>query len=215
MIREIKMKIVKVISLAVLGFSLVNCDNSKSKVDDIKQQGEQISSEISDKAQQMGADISDKAKQVSSALGDKAQQLSTEVSDKAKDLYKQTESQSADIFNQVKEGNYKLAQDLIVNGVKTKLPVVVDQNTTLVEVSKGNDVINYKYLVKDTTKDALQTAGNQKEAQRKLLEFYCGDGVSMKALRLAFPAGAGHDYYINDDKVFSVSVKPSDCDDND
>ena len=47
------MKLFKVISLAVLGLFLVNCDNSKSTVNDLQQKAEQAGAEISDKAKDL------------------------------------------------------------------------------------------------------------------------------------------------------------------
>ncbi|MWP47502.1 hypothetical protein [Gilliamella sp. Pas-s27] len=220
------MKLFKVISLVVLGFFLVNCDNSKSKADDIKQQAEQTSSEINDKANQVGSQISEKASQLSSEIGDKASQLgskigdqvkqvSSAISDKAKDLYEQTKSEKEDMLNKIKEGNYGVAQGLMIKAIKTKLPATIDSSMTLVDVSTDSNAINYKYVVNNITKDALLAETNQKNLQNKLVAFYCGDDASMKTLRLVFPRGANHNYYINDDKVFSVDVKPTDCDDND
>ncbi|SCB89150.1 hypothetical protein [Gilliamella intestini] len=198
------MKLFKVISLVVLGLFLVNCDNSKQKADDIKQQAEQTSSEMSDKANQVGAQISEQVKQVSSA-----------VSDKVKDLYEQTKSEKDDMLNKVKEGNYSVAQSLMIKAIKTKLPASIDPSITLVDVSTDSNAIDYKYVVNNITKDALLAETNQKNLQNKLVAFYCGDDASMKTLRLVFPKGANHNYYINNDKVLSVDVKPTDCDDND
>ncbi|OCG18695.1 MULTISPECIES: YtxH domain-containing protein [unclassified Gilliamella] len=219
------MKFFKVITLAVLGFFLVNCDNSKTTVDDIKQKAEQTGSEIGDKAnqmssdavdkvKQMSADVSDKAKEIGAEISDKVKQTSATISDKAKDLYEQTKSEKEDMLNKVQEGNYSVAENLMIKAIKTKLPATIDQNTTLVDVSTDNKTINYKYVVNNSTKDALQAEGNQKEVRNKLIEFYCSDDSNMKTLRLVFPRGANHDYYINDDKVFSVDVKPNDCDDD-
>ncbi|NUF26634.1 YtxH domain-containing protein [Gilliamella sp. ESL0254] len=205
------MKLFKVISLAVVGLFLVNCDNSKSTANDMKQKAQQTGSEISDKANQKGSDVSEKAKQMASDLSDQAKQTSAAVSDKAKDLYEQTKSESEEIMNKLKDGNYSVAQDLVVKAIKTKLPVVVDQNTTLVDVSKGNNVIDYKYTVKDITKDALQTESNQKSVRTNLLGLYCSNNANMNTQRLVFPEGASHSYYINSEKVLTLDVKPSDC----
>lgn len=224
--KGIKMKLFKMITLVVLGLFLVNCDNSKSKTDDIEQQAKQTSSEVSDKANQTGAEISDKANQLSSEIGDKASQLnakiedqvkqvSSAISDKAKDLYEQTKSEKDEMLNKIEEGNYNVAQGLMIKAIKTKLPATIDSSVTLVDVSSDSNAINYKYIVNNITKDALQAKTNQKNLQDKLVAFYCGDDSSMKTLRLVFPRGANHNYYINDDKVFSVDVKPSDCDDDD
>ncbi|OCG68231.1 YtxH domain-containing protein [Gilliamella sp. Fer4-1] len=230
------MKILKVITLAMLGFFLVNCDNSNSTTDDVKQKSEQTGSEMSDKAGQLGSEISDKASKLGSQIEEKAEQLSSQVSDKtsqlsskvseqakqvssavidkAQDLYEQTKSEKDDMLNKVRDGHYGVAQDLMLKAIKTKLPATIDTSITLVDVSAENNTINYKYNVNNITKDALQNESNQKEVKNNLIEFYCGDSASMKTLRLVFPRGANHNYYINNDKVFSVDVKPSDCEDD-
>ncbi|MWP61762.1 hypothetical protein [Gilliamella sp. Pas-s25] len=219
------MKLFKVTTLAVLGLFLVNCDNSKSNVDDIKQKSEQtgsqmsdnaqqVGSDLSDKVQQMSADVSDKAKEIGAEISDKAKQTTAAISDKAKDLYEQTKSEKEDMLKKIQEGNYSVAENLMIKAIKAKLPATIDQNTTLVDVSTDNKAINYKYVVNNTTKDALQAESNKKEVRNKLIESYCSDDSSMKTLRLVFPRGANYNYYINDDKVFSVDVKSTDCDDD-
>lgn len=175
------MKIFNLITLAVMGLMLVNCDNSKSTVNDIKQ---------------------------------KVEQTSSDVNDKIKSLYDQTKSESEAALNKFKEGNYSLAQDEVIKVFKQNLPVVFDENTTLVDLSKGNNIIDYKYAIKGITKDVLQNEDNQKARLNNLLTIYCGNGTSMAALRLIFPDGASHNYYINDEKVLTLDMKPSDCKEN-
>lgn len=174
------MKFFKVISLALLSIFLVNCDNSKSTVDDIKQ-----------KVQQTGSDISNKTQ----------------------DYFEQAKSETNDIMNKLKEGNYNFAQDAVIKNIKQTLPLNIDQNTSLVDVSKENNTINYKYDVKGMTKDDLKIENTQKTLLNNLLTDYCSSDLMKKALRLAFPEGATHNYYINNDNVLILSLKPSDCDD--
>lgn len=172
------MNIFRIIILAIMGFVLVNCDNSQSTVSDIKQ---------------------------------KVEQTGSDVGDKAKDLIEQTKLQSEDVLNKIKEGNYSLAQDMLINDAKLKLPKSIDETTTLVDVSKENGIISYKYVVKGVTKEALQTESNQKSIFNNLLALYCDKDLSMKTLKLVFPDGASHNYYINDEKVLTMNLKPSDC----
>ncbi|OCG00628.1 YtxH domain-containing protein [Gilliamella sp. wkB308] len=173
------MKFFKVITLALLGIFLVNCDNSKSTVDDIKQ-----------KVQQTGADISDKTQ----------------------DYFEQAKEESNDILNKLKEGNYNLAQDAVIKNIKQTLPLNIDQNTSLVDVSKENNTINYKYDVKGVTPDDLKIENTQKTLLNNLLTDYCSSDLMKKALRLAFPEGATHNYYINNSNALTLNLKPSDCD---
>lgn len=173
------MKTYKVIVLSIMGLFLVNCDDSKSKMDDIKQQ----------------------VVDTSSAVGDKAQ-----------DLYEKTKLETENILNQIKDGNYNLAQDLIIKAVKQKLPSNVDQNVTLVDVAKDDNMISYKYSVNNLTKDALQAQANQNAMLAKLKTFYCSKDIGISAIRSAFTQGETHNYYINNDKALTLTLKPSDCD---
>ncbi|OCG01224.1 hypothetical protein [Gilliamella sp. wkB112] len=175
------MKIFKVITLAMMGLFLVNCDNSKSTVSDIKQ---------------------------------KVEQTSADINDKAKDLFARTQTASEDAINKIKDGNYKVAQDEVINGIKKQLPVVFDGNTTLVDVTNDNNIISYKYTVVGMTKDSLQNADTQKAMLNNLLALYCGKDATMKALQLVFTDGVSNNYYINDENVLSLNIKPSDCKDN-
>lgn len=175
------MKILKVTILVMMGLILVNCDNSKSTVNDIKE---------------------------------KVEQTSTEVNGKMKDLFEQTKLESENALSELKEGNYSVAQDGMLKVIKQNLPLAFDENTTLVDVSKDNNTINYKYEVKGITKDVLQNQDKQQSIFNNLLEFYCGEGVNSNALKLLFPDGASHNYYINDEDVLTLDVKPSDCKEN-
>lgn len=175
------MNIFRIISLAIMGLFLVNCDNSKSTVNDIKQ---------------------------------KVEETGSDVSDKAKNLVEQTKSESEDALYKLKEGNYSLAQDIVIKDLKQKLPSVIDENTTLVDVSKENNIINYKYDVKGITKEALQADNNQKSTLNNLLSIYCGKDIETKTLKLVFPDGADYNYFINDEKVLTLNLKPNNCNEN-
>lgn len=172
------MKTFKVINLAIMCLFLVNCDNSKPTVDNIKEQVDQTSSQ---------------------------------VSDKVIDLYEQTKSATQDALNKLKDGNYSLAQDIIIKCIKLNLPLDVDKNSTLVDVTKDNDIISYKYEVKDITRDALQVENNQKNLLNNLRALYCSKDTTINAIKLVFPNGASHNYYLNGEKVLTLDLKQSDC----
>ncbi|MCX8701299.1 hypothetical protein J3U11_09470 [Gilliamella sp. B2840] len=173
------MRTFKVITLAMMGFFLVNCDNSKPPADNIKEQ---------------------------------VTQTSSKVSDKVSELYEQTKSATQDALNNLKDGNYSLAQDAIIKGINLKLPLDVDQHSTLVDVTKMNDIISYQYDLKGITKDELQTEGNQRNILNSLRTLYCSKDATMNAIKLVFPNGASHNYYLNGEKVLTLDLKPSDCD---
>lgn len=105
------------------------------------------------------------------------------------------------------------AQDNYISEAKGFLPVKVNSNSTLVELYKENNSINYKYVM-DVTKDDLDVDQSKKITGDALKTFYCSNDSEMKAFKKAFPDGAIHNYYIKDKVVFSVHLKPADCDAN-
>lgn len=123
------------------------------------------------------------------------------------------ESASTDA-SQSSSSDYNASQDLVINEVKKQLPLTVDPLTTLVDVSKENNAINYKYNIKGTPKDTLLLPDSQKAIFDNLKKAYCVDNQQVKALKSFFPNGAKHDYYIDDEKVVSLELTPTTCDAN-
>ncbi|KFA58666.1 hypothetical protein A9G48_08740 [Gilliamella sp. wkB18] len=172
------MKTLKVISLAIVGVFLVNCDNSGKTMGDLQQ---------------------------------KIEQTGSDMGNKANDLYAQAKLETQEALDKLKEGNYGVAQDMIIKGIKQQLPMNTDQNTTLVDISKENNTINYKYVVKNINNDALQSDNNKNSLLSNLKSYYCGNDIIVKGIRLAFPDGSNYNYFINDEKVLTLNLKPSDC----
>lgn len=104
-------------------------------------------------------------------------------------------------------------QDLVISEAKKVLPAKVDSNTSLVDIFKDNDVINYRYTI-NVSKDSLQIPETEKMTTESLKKVYCSNNQQIKEFRDAFPNGAVHSYYINDEKVFSVTLTPASCNTN-
>lgn len=104
-------------------------------------------------------------------------------------------------------------QDLIISEAKKVLPAKVDSKTSLVDIFKDNDVINYRYII-NVSKDSLQIPETEKMTTESLKKVYCSDNQQIKEFRGAFPNGAVHSYYINDEKIFSVTLTPASCNTN-
>lgn len=104
--------------------------------------------------------------------------------------------------------------DLVINPVKKKLPIFVDALTTLVDIYKEDDVINYKYEVKDMSKYALLLPTTQDTIRDKLLRTYCSDNDEVKQLKHFFPNGANYHYYIDDQEIIIIELQPDDCDED-
>lgn len=104
-------------------------------------------------------------------------------------------------------------QDLVISEAKKVLPAKVDSNTSLVDIFKDNDVINYRYTI-NVSKDSLQIPETEKMTTESLKKVYCSNNQQIKEFRDAFPNGAVHSYYINDEKIFSVTLTPASCNTN-
>ncbi|OCG10093.1 hypothetical protein A9G24_10755 [Gilliamella sp. App6-5] len=101
-------------------------------------------------------------------------------------------------------------QETIINEAKKMLPVKVDEKTNLIDITKENDLINYKYVI-DSSKDEISIPETQKMTTESLKTAYCNNSAQVKQLRDAFPNGVSHNYYINDEKLFSVQLTPASC----
>ena len=101
-------------------------------------------------------------------------------------------------------------QDNYINEAKRFLPAKVSGNVNLVDLYKDNNTINYKYEM-NISKDEMDIEQSKKTTAEALKSLYCMDNSEMKAFKTAFPDGAIHNYYIKDEMVFSIPLKPTDC----
>ena len=90
------------------------------------------------------------------------------------------------------------------------MPAKVSGNVNLVDLYKDNNTINYKYEM-NISKDEMDIEQSKKTTAEALKSLYCMDNSEMKAFKTAFPDGAIHNYYIKDEMVFSIPLKPTDC----
>lgn len=104
-------------------------------------------------------------------------------------------------------------QDLIINEAKNHLPKKVDATSTVVDIHKEGDAIIYKYVM-DVAKDEMDVDVSKQMTGDALKQLYClKNNSSLDTFKAAFPAGAVHNYYIGDEMVFSIPLKPADCND--
>jgi hypothetical protein len=112
--------------------------------------------------------------------------------------------------NSSKNTELSLLQETIINEAKKMLPVKVDAKTNLIDITKDNDLINYKYVI-DSSKDEVSISDTQKMTTESLKTLYCSNSPQVQQLRDAFPNGVSHNYYIHDEKLFSVQLTPASC----
>lgn len=103
------------------------------------------------------------------------------------------------------------AQDAVINPIRKKLPITVDQITTLTGIYKNDNVINYQYDVKKLTKYALLLPTTQDTIRNNLLATYCKDTEDIRQLKTLFPNGANYHYFINNQEIIIIEIEPSDC----
>jgi hypothetical protein len=103
-------------------------------------------------------------------------------------------------------------QDFIIEAVKQKLPIVIDDFITLTDISKSNNKLIHKYEIKGIPKEPLVKEKSKQILFKKGLVRYCIDDLVVKMIRQAFSNGVSNNYYIDNEKIISLDFKPSDCD---
>lgn len=116
-----------------------------------------------------------------------------------------------------KSDNNKLDDDTIqsyFSELKRQLPMRVSSTTQLVDLTIGNNVVDYKYVVTGNKKN-FSSSNVQKMTSDNLKNKYCENrDPDLVKLRNSFPNGINHHYYFKDEdkELFSVHLVPSDCD---
>lgn len=116
-----------------------------------------------------------------------------------------------------KSDNNKLDDDIIqsyFSELKRQLPMRVSSTTQLVDLTIGNNVVDYKYVVTGNKKN-FSSSNVQKMTSDNLKNKYCENrDPDLVKLRNSFPDGINHHYYFKDEdkELFSVHLVPSDCD---
>lgn len=116
-----------------------------------------------------------------------------------------------------KSDNIKLDDDTIqsyFSELKRQLPMRVSSTTQLVDLTIGNNVVDYKYVVTGNKKN-FSSSNVQKMTSDNLKNKYCENrDPDLVKLRNSFPDGINHHYYFKDEdkELFSVHLVPSDCD---
>ena len=98
--------------------------------------------------------------------------------------------------------------------LKRQLPMRVSSTTQLVDLTIGNNVVDYKYVVTGNKKN-FSSSNVQKMTSDNLKNKYCENrDPDLVKLRNSFPDGINHHYYFKDEdkELFSVHLVPSDCD---
>lgn len=109
-------------------------------------------------------------------------------------------------------GSYKEKnQRIIIDSMKKQLPIVYDENFTLVDVLKDNDQFIYKYEIKNIEEVELTSPEFEQSSRTEILELYCSDNKGIAHFKEIFMDGIRYDYYLNNKKMLSINVKSTDC----
>lgn len=109
-------------------------------------------------------------------------------------------------------GSYKEKnQRIVIDSMKKQLPIVYDENFTLVDVLKDNDQFIYKYEIKNIEEVELTSLEFEQSSRTEILELYCSDNKGIAHFKEIFMDGIRYDYYLNNKKMLSINVKSTDC----
>ncbi|MFQ0970492.1 protein K [Gilliamella sp. BG1] len=139
-------------------------------------------------------------------------QENMDIVERGQNIIAQSTPEKIKEFNEQKDGDYSFAQDSVVAGIKEKLPIVIDKFTMFNDISKDNNKLIYKYIIKGLPKDVILLKQNQQSVLKTIVTLYCGNDPNVEALKLIFPNGVSHNYYLENEKIMSFDLKPSDCD---
>ncbi len=109
-------------------------------------------------------------------------------------------------------GSYKEKnQRIVIDSMKKQLPIVYDENFTLVDVLKDNDQFIYKYEIKNIEEVELTSPEFEQSSRTEILELYCSDNKGIAHFKEIFMDGIRYDYFLNNKKMLSINVKSTDC----
>ncbi|OCG37828.1 hypothetical protein [Gilliamella sp. Gris1-4] len=103
------------------------------------------------------------------------------------------------------------SQNSVIDSIKKELPIDIDELTTLVDISKDHNTINYRYNVKNTPEQALLLPTTIDTIRQKLLNAYCEDNKEMNELKKDFPDGINYHYDIDNKEIIIIELKSIDC----
>ncbi|BEM75170.1 hypothetical protein SME36J_45930 [Serratia marcescens] len=135
-------------------------------------------------------------------------------SSKMEEIKSQSTEEKIQQFNELKDNDTSAFQKVIVSEMKKQLqlPLLIDENTLMVDVSTDGDAISYKYVIKGIPASVINDQIWQESMQRNVKNTYCLDDSKVKLIRELFPNGVIYNYYRNDSLVYKFKVLEAMCD---
>ncbi|ELQ9312165.1 protein K [Serratia marcescens] len=133
-------------------------------------------------------------------------------SSKLEEITSQSTEEKIQQFNELKDNDTSAFQKVIVSETKKQLPLLVDENTLMVDVSTDGNAISYKYVIKGIPESVINDQFWQEAMQRNVKNNYCLSDSKVKLFRGLFPNGVIYNYYRNDSLVYKFKMLESMCD---
>lgn len=110
--------------------------------------------------------------------------------------------------------NDSQVQLLLLQNIKSRLPLKLDANTTLVDVSITNEMLDFMHEIKDIPVDKFNDPRREKIVHDFSVIKYCEREPNDAMLKAFFQKGFNYIYYIGDKQVLNIHVDKSDCETN-
>ncbi len=130
----------------------------------------------------------------------------------SKIIHHKSKKERVQKFYDLKDEDSSGAQEIIVSEMKQNLPLFIDENTLMVDVSIDDNVFSYKFVIKRTPLAMINSRFWQEALQENIRSNYCIDDSNVQMFRGVFSGGAVYNYYLSDRLVYRYKIIPSDCD---
>lgn len=114
------------------------------------------------------------------------------------------------LANESKNNNDPM-QQLLVRNIKSMLPLKFDANTTLVDVSIKNEMLDFIHEIKGIPAEKFNDPQRGKILHDLSIMKYCTYDPNDAMLKASFPKGFNYNYYAEGKQVLQIHVDKSDC----
>jgi len=122
-----------------------------------------------------------------------------------------TSSERIENFQKQNVNDLSAMQTMIADGVKKKLPQLIDKATLLTEVSTQGNAFVYHFEVKGIPVSVLNSQYWQENIEKNIKSQYCKNDEKMKIFKEFFPDGSIYNYYFENTLIYSNRVTPAQC----
>jgi len=102
-------------------------------------------------------------------------------------------------------------QAMILEGIKKKLPILIDQATQMTEVSTKDNVFIYHYEVKGIPVSVMNTHYWQENMKKGIQVQYCKNDDNIKIFKDFFTGGSIYNYFVENKLIYTTTITPEEC----